>query len=689
MSNMAETRSVTSGRNADGNSSTGSSTMTTSRYSQIVIKEPNTAEPKKAKRKRISPEQLKELTAVFDKTDTPTHDIREELSKKLNMTNREVQVWFQNRRAKYNRMRIEQQRQIRNNAAIIYSANMAVRAPMPVPPLQLQPQIHSAPPAPAQLTPASVSYTHMHTHAQQNQYAHSYVRVPTTNNAPEPASRSYIEPVVSTGDISSVSKESPYISIGRSGGQSLRSLQSPPTDRSHLAGTIAFDATASSAASTMLSMPRSPVQHQGTSIHSSERSFSNAIYGEDAQATSPAVGAYHQSMNIVLHQHDYRTDLAPPQLCRSPFSPILTSSAPQSAGTLECPSSAARLSSSPYSQHAPGVMHLGGCRGYDSHLAPRHPNAPRDDCSVSGAHVHVTRRNTVSSYNPNSSGDGILANGHSPLLARNAMSPPLSTLYGTAADARTRYTPKTPIGGYHYHRRLSAHRSPSPPKYCRHHNPWSPDMQGNSAQMQTATATRQSALPCAALSSRQIRLPSIQTLLAGARVDIGKRPSADGSSAGNATQLPLQRARSYTSPPIPQGGDQAPTDVHVIPANGMTGTALQGAHPSSPHGQSHQDSQIREAKMGIDVLATAAISVSSGKSSGSLPHLTPLSEFSLRNVAGQQPSLTAPASPHQTQDESSTYQPAKSTDGVGTGTRSRRVTPTTNSREKTPHSWRP
>ncbi|KAJ2382887.1 hypothetical protein GGI05_005507, partial [Coemansia sp. RSA 2603] len=131
MPNTVETRSVASGRNTDGDSSTGSSAMSTSRYSQIVIKEPNTAEPKKAKRKRISPEQLKELTAVFDKTDTPTHDIREELSKKLSMTNREVQVWFQNRRAKYNRMRIEQQRQIRNNAAIIYSANMAVRAPMP------------------------------------------------------------------------------------------------------------------------------------------------------------------------------------------------------------------------------------------------------------------------------------------------------------------------------------------------------------------------------------------------------------------------------------------------------------------------------------------------------------------------------------------------------------------------------
>ncbi|KAJ2535751.1 hypothetical protein EV175_006876, partial [Coemansia sp. RSA 1933] len=69
----------------------GGDSMLPRRYTQIVIKEPSTTEPKKAKRKRITPEQLKELTTVFETTDTPTHDIREVLSKKLNMTNREVQ----------------------------------------------------------------------------------------------------------------------------------------------------------------------------------------------------------------------------------------------------------------------------------------------------------------------------------------------------------------------------------------------------------------------------------------------------------------------------------------------------------------------------------------------------------------------------------------------------------------------
>ncbi|KAK9763090.1 hypothetical protein K7432_010562 [Basidiobolus ranarum] len=61
----------------------------------------------KAKRKRITPEQLKELLAMFEQTDTPSFEVRESLSKKLNMTNREIQVWFQNRRAKVNRAKAE------------------------------------------------------------------------------------------------------------------------------------------------------------------------------------------------------------------------------------------------------------------------------------------------------------------------------------------------------------------------------------------------------------------------------------------------------------------------------------------------------------------------------------------------------------------------------------------------------
>ncbi|GAA5814683.1 hypothetical protein MFLAVUS_008182 [Mucor flavus] len=57
----------------------------------------------KAKRKRISPAQYNRLMEIFDQTDTPSSEIRENLAHELEMTKREVQVWFQNRRAKMNR----------------------------------------------------------------------------------------------------------------------------------------------------------------------------------------------------------------------------------------------------------------------------------------------------------------------------------------------------------------------------------------------------------------------------------------------------------------------------------------------------------------------------------------------------------------------------------------------------------
>lgn len=61
----------------------------------------------KPKRKRIPHEKLVKLQQLFETTDTPSYEVREQLAVKLDMTNREVQVWFQNRRAKLNRMRNE------------------------------------------------------------------------------------------------------------------------------------------------------------------------------------------------------------------------------------------------------------------------------------------------------------------------------------------------------------------------------------------------------------------------------------------------------------------------------------------------------------------------------------------------------------------------------------------------------
>lgn len=61
----------------------------------------------KPKRKRIPHEKLVKLQELFESTDTPSYEVREKLALQLDMTNREVQVWFQNRRAKLNRMRNE------------------------------------------------------------------------------------------------------------------------------------------------------------------------------------------------------------------------------------------------------------------------------------------------------------------------------------------------------------------------------------------------------------------------------------------------------------------------------------------------------------------------------------------------------------------------------------------------------
>ncbi|KAL8276148.1 hypothetical protein RQP46_011442 [Phenoliferia psychrophenolica] len=68
---------------------------------------PEVVSQMKPKRKRISPEQLTALTGLFDRTDSPSFDLRESLGVRLGMSNREVQVWFQNRRAKMNRLKTQ------------------------------------------------------------------------------------------------------------------------------------------------------------------------------------------------------------------------------------------------------------------------------------------------------------------------------------------------------------------------------------------------------------------------------------------------------------------------------------------------------------------------------------------------------------------------------------------------------
>ncbi|KAF7727030.1 Mix paired-like homeobox [Apophysomyces ossiformis] len=76
-----------------------------------TTKSPRSQVPTKAKRKRTSPDQFRALSELFEQTDTPNYELREKLAKKLNMTNREIQVWFQNRRAKRSRLQEQSAKQ--------------------------------------------------------------------------------------------------------------------------------------------------------------------------------------------------------------------------------------------------------------------------------------------------------------------------------------------------------------------------------------------------------------------------------------------------------------------------------------------------------------------------------------------------------------------------------------------------
>ncbi|RPA92760.1 hypothetical protein L873DRAFT_1556418, partial [Choiromyces venosus 120613-1] len=52
---------------------------------------------KNQKRQRATQEQLVTLEADFNKNPTPTAVVRERIAQEINMTERSVQIWFQNR----------------------------------------------------------------------------------------------------------------------------------------------------------------------------------------------------------------------------------------------------------------------------------------------------------------------------------------------------------------------------------------------------------------------------------------------------------------------------------------------------------------------------------------------------------------------------------------------------------------
>lgn len=56
-----------------------------------------TQQQKNQKRQRATQDQLNTLEMEFNKNPTPTANVRERIADEINMTERSVQIWFQNR----------------------------------------------------------------------------------------------------------------------------------------------------------------------------------------------------------------------------------------------------------------------------------------------------------------------------------------------------------------------------------------------------------------------------------------------------------------------------------------------------------------------------------------------------------------------------------------------------------------
>jgi hypothetical protein len=56
-----------------------------------------TQQQKNQKRQRATQDQLLTLEVEFNKNPTPTATVRERIAEDINMTERSVQIWFQNR----------------------------------------------------------------------------------------------------------------------------------------------------------------------------------------------------------------------------------------------------------------------------------------------------------------------------------------------------------------------------------------------------------------------------------------------------------------------------------------------------------------------------------------------------------------------------------------------------------------
>ena len=91
----AQTQDVKAVMGPPSTSSTPTPNMNSSR--RPPRKSTLTQQQKNSKRQRATQDQLMTLEVEFNKNPTPTALVRERIAQDINMTERSVQIWFQNR----------------------------------------------------------------------------------------------------------------------------------------------------------------------------------------------------------------------------------------------------------------------------------------------------------------------------------------------------------------------------------------------------------------------------------------------------------------------------------------------------------------------------------------------------------------------------------------------------------------